>query len=188
MSDRTISRILSGEVRLDCPSLHDELVKLCDYWSDFRNFFCPCKMLVAKEKRPDGKGYRCKYDNPKTPYQRVLDEHILTPEQEKTLKSYRARHIGMELYRKVRKRLRKMQRIHIAYNEAKNAGEDLSSFAVHPALALHATPSGTAGLPREGRDNTTTNQHKAIAEKRKSSVQYLANQKPPDYLQSVFSI
>ena len=188
MSDRTMSRMLSGEVRFDCPSLHDELVKLCDDWSDFRNFFCSCKMLVTKEKRPDGKGYRCKYDNPKTPYQRVLDEHVLTPEQESALKSYRARLSGMELYRKVRKRLRKIRRIQEAYNKAKHAGEDLSSFAAHPALALRATPSGTVGLHREGRDNTTTNQRKTIAEERKLSVQYLANQKPPDYLQSVFSI
>ena len=80
------------------------------------------------------------------------------------------------------------KRMRILDDEAKNAGEDLSSFAAHPALALRDAPSGTAGLPREGRDNTTTNQHKAIAEKRKSSAQYLANQKPPDYLQSVFSI
>lgn len=186
--NRSSGRQLFGEVRLDCPSLHDELVKLCDDWSDFRNFFCSCKMLVTKEKRPDGKGYRCKYNNPKTPYQRVLDEHVLTPEQESALKSYRARLSGMELYRKVRKRLRKIRRIQEAYNKAKHAGEDLSSFAAHPALALRATPSGTVGLHREGRDNTTTNQRKTIAEERKLSVQYLANQKPPDYLQSVFPI
>ena len=44
------------------------------------------------------------------------------------------------------------------------------------ALAGRAIPSGTTGLPREGRDNTATNQHKTIAEERKLSVQYLANQ------------
>ena len=55
LADRAKRMRILDEVRLDCPSLHDELVKLCDYWSDFRNFFCPCKMLVAKEKRPDGR-------------------------------------------------------------------------------------------------------------------------------------
>ena len=91
MSDRTMSRLLSGEARLDCPSLQDDLVKLCDDWSDFRNLFCPCKMLVSKEKRPDGKGYKCTYDKPRTPYQRVPDEHVLTPEQEAALKAHRSR-------------------------------------------------------------------------------------------------
>ena len=78
-----------------CPCL------LCDDWSDFRNFFCPCKMLVSKEKRPDGKGYKCTYDKPRTPYQRVLDEHVLTPEQEAALMAYKTRLSGMELYRRV---------------------------------------------------------------------------------------
>ena len=59
--NRSSGRQLFGEVRFDCPSLQDELVRLCDDWSDFRNFFCPCKMLVSKEKRPDSKGYRCRY-------------------------------------------------------------------------------------------------------------------------------
>ena len=80
------------------------------------------------------------------------------------------------------------KRTRILDNEAKNAGEDLSFFAAHPALALRATPSGTVGLHCEGRNNTTTNQRKTIAEERKLSVQYLANQKLPDYLQSVFPI
>ena len=57
-----------------------------------------------------------------------------------------------------------------------------------PALVLRATPSGTAGLHREGTDNSTTNQRITIAEKRRLSVQYLANQKTPSYLHSVFSI
>ena len=186
--NRSSGRQLFGEVRLDCPSLQDELVKLCDDWSDFRNFFCPCKMLVSKEKRPDGKGYKCKYDKPRTPYQRVLDEHVLTPEHETALKAYRARLSGMDLYRRVCKRLRKIRRIQAAYDKAKHAGADLSPFAARPALALRATPSGTAGLHREGTQHAANNQRRSRAEERRLSVQYLANQKPPSYLQSVFSI
>ena len=186
--NRSSGRQLFGEVRLDCPSLQGELVKLCDDWSDFRNFFCPCKMLVSKEKRPDGKGYRCRYDKPRTPYQRVLDEHALTPEQETALKAYRARLSGMDLYRRVCKRLRKIRRIQAAYAKAKHAGGDLSPFAARPALALRATPSGTAGLHREGTRHFIDNQRISRTEERRLSVQYLANQKPPSYLQSVFSI
>ena len=145
-------------------------------------------MLVSKEKRPDGKGYKCKYDKPRTPYLRVLDEHVLTPEQETALKAYKARLSGMDLYRRVCRRLRKIRRIQAAYDKAKHAGEDLSPFAARPALALRATPSGTAGLHREGTRHTVNNQRISRAEERRLSVQYLANQKPPSYLQSVFSI
>ncbi len=186
--NRSSGRQLFGEIRLDCPILQDELTKLCDDWSDFRNFFCPCKMLIEKIKRDDGKGYKCKYDKPITPYQRVLNEHVLTPKQEDALKAYRAKLSGMDLYRRVCKRLRKIRRIQEAYTKAKHDGEDLSSFAARPALALRATPSGSAGLHREGTDNSTTNQRITIAEKRRLSVQYLANQKTPSYLHSVFSI
>ena len=186
--NRSSGRQLFGEIRLDCPILQDELTKLCDDWSDFRNFFCPCKMLVEKTKRNDGKGYKCKYDKPITPYQRVLNEHVLTPKEEDALKAYRAKLSGMDLYRRVCKRLRKIRRIQEAYTKAKHDGEDLSSFAARPALALRATPSGSAGLHREGTDNSTTNQRITITEKRRLSVQYLANQKTPSYLHSVFSI
>jgi hypothetical protein len=186
--NRSSGRQLCGEIRLDCPILQDELTKLCDDWSDFRNFFCPCKMLVKKTKRDDGKGYKCKYDKPKTPYQRVLDDNVLTPEQKDSLKAYKARLSGMDLYRRVRKRLRKIRRIQNVYTMNKYAGKDLSPFAARPALALRATPSGTAGLHLEGTHNSTTNQRITITEKRRLSVQYLANQKTPSYLHSVFSI
>ena len=79
-------------------ALQDELVKPCDDWSDFRNLFCPCKMLVPKEKHPDGKGYKCTYDKPRTPYQRVIEEHVLTSEQEAALKAHRPRLSEIELY------------------------------------------------------------------------------------------
>lgn len=186
--NRSSGRQLFGEVRLDCPSLYGELLKLCDDWSDFRNFFCPCKMLISKKKRPDGKGYTCKYDKPKTPYQRVLDEHVLTPEQEDSLRAYKAGLSGLDLYRRVLKRLRKIRRIQAAYAKAKHEGKDLSPFAARPALALRATPSRTAGLHREGTQHAANNQRTCHTEKRRLSVQYLANQKTPSFLQGVFSI
>lgn len=187
--NRSSGRQLFGEMRLDCPSLRDELVRLCDDWSDFRNFFCPCKMLVAKEKRPDGKGFRCRYDKPKTPFQRLLAEHVLTPEQEKALKARRAKLSGLELHRRVVKRLRKIRRIQAAYSEAKRKGADLSPFAARPALApVGANPSGTAGRRREGTAATYVHPRARLHEERRLSVQYLANQKPPNYLKSVLSI
>ena len=43
-------------------------------------------------------------------------------------------------------------------------------------------------IQRTNKTYNKANQRKTIAEEQKLSVQYLANQKPPDYLQSVFSI
>ena len=119
-------------------------------------------MLVSKEKRPDGKGFKCTYDKPRTPCQRVLDEHVLTPEQETALMTQKARLGGMELYRRVVKRLRRIRRMQAAYGKAKHAGEDLSPFAARPALALCDTPSGTAGLHREGTRHTSCSRHEKI--------------------------
>ena len=186
--NRSSGRQLFGEVWLDCPSLQDELVKLCDDWSDFRNFFCPCKMLVAKEKRPDGKGFRCRHDSPKTPFQRLLDEGVLSPGRRSRLEAYRAGLSGMELHRRVRKRLKKIRRMQEQYDRARRMGADLSPFAARPALALRATPSGSAGLCREGGPAPGVGDRQNRVNERSLSVQYLANQKPPDYLRSVLPI
>ena len=70
----SVGRQLFGEVRLDRPELEKDLVELCEMWSDFTNHFRPSKMLIGKTKRVDGKGFKCIYDTPGTPYQRVLDD------------------------------------------------------------------------------------------------------------------
>ena len=137
---------------------------------------------------PGRQGLQVHIRQAKDPVPEGADEHVLTPEQETALMAYKTRLSGMELYRRVVKRLRKIRRIQAAYDKAKHAGEDLSPFAARPALALRATPSGTAGLHREGTRHTVNNQRISRAEERRLSVQYLANQKPPSYLQSVFSI
>jgi hypothetical protein len=180
--NRSSGRQLFGEMRLDRPDLREELEKLCDDWSDFRNFFCPCKMLLAKEKRADGKGFRCRYDAPKTPFQRLLDESILTPDQETALREYRNRLSGMELYRRVRKRLKKIRRLQQEYNAEKR------TFArgapACPALPLRGTPPGTAVQRR----TTPRLPPPTPAQDKARSVQYLTNQNPPPFLKSVLSI
>ena len=125
MSDRTMSRLLSGERRVK-PGWSKANRRSGrgprNDWSDFRNFFCPCKMLVAKEKRPDGKGFRCRYDSPKTPFQRLLDEGVLSPGQCRRLEAYRAGLSGMEFHRRVLKRLKKIRHMQERYNRAPTPG------------------------------------------------------------------
>ena len=186
--NRSSGRQLFGEIRLDRPDLQEELEKLCDDWSDFRNFFCPCKMLVSKEKREDGKGFRCRYDAPRTPFQRLLEDGVLTPEQEEALRKYRDGLSGMDLYRRIRKRLRKIRRLQEAYTTAKRKGTEAAP--ARPALPLRGTPSGPAVQRRTGlrpQPHSSSPQPTPLQE-RTWSVQYLTNQQPPHYLKSVLTI
>ncbi len=46
--NRHVGRELFGERRLDCRDLESDLIRLCDMWSDYRNFFCPSKRQSRK--------------------------------------------------------------------------------------------------------------------------------------------
>ena len=157
--NRSSGRQLFGEIRLDCPELEKDLIEICELWSDFKNFFCPCKMLIDKVKREDGKGYRCRYDKPKTPYQRVLDEHILTPEQEAQLKARKATVNGMDLYHKVVKKLRRIKRIQADYTSGK------------------FQPKASSWTPHLD--------FKRISADKKISLEFLANQTAPAYMEGI---
>lgn len=52
-------------------------------WGLFQNFFMPTVKLV--EKTRIGARYYRKYDTPKTPYQRVLEESSITENQKQLL-------------------------------------------------------------------------------------------------------
>ncbi len=147
--NRSVGRQLFGEMRLDCRDLQNLLEKLCFEWSIFTNFFVPCKMLISKEKRANGKGFRCRYDKPQTPFVRLLKEHILTPEKEARLHQLKAKYSSTELYHSIAKLLKKIVRIQKAYDAAKSRVE-VSSFANRSASTLRVAPAGTAPLLREG--------------------------------------
>lgn len=157
--NRSAGRQLFGEIRLDCPTLEKDLIEICELWSDFKNFFCPCKMLIDKVKRDDGKGYRCRYDKPKTPYQRVLDEHVLTSEQETKLATHKAKMTGMELYHKVVKKLNRIKRLQADYTSDK------------------LQPKGSPKMPHTD--------FKRIPGEKKTSLNYLANQTAPTFMEGI---
>ena len=90
------------------------LLSICEYYSDYRNFCVPCKMLVEKIKRKDGKGYTCKYDKPQTPYARVLAAPEVPQSIKEALQRRKSRINGIELYHKALKilhRIRKVQEL-----------------------------------------------------------------------------
>ena len=183
-------RQLFGEVRLDCPWLEKDLVELCETWSDFCNFFRPCKMLVAKEKRADGKGYRCVYDKPRTPYQRLLEEDVLSEEGRAALARRREKLVGVELLNRIKKKLKRVRRQQEKYNTAKRQHDIGVLGGGGPGSALRAAPPGTpvpAPSKTEGSQHPSRHWNHYFKEKQ-MSAQYLANQKPPSYLQGALSI
>lgn len=106
--NRHVGRELFGERRLDCRDLESDLIRLCDMWSDYRNFFCPSKMLISKMKRENGKGFVCRYDNPQTPYERIMKEPTVSDEIKAKLTQKRASLCALELRNKIVKLLKRI--------------------------------------------------------------------------------
>lgn len=150
----SVVRTLLGESRLDKRELEPELRRLCEDYSDYRNFCVPCKMLVAKIKRKDAKGFICRYDKPQTPYARVLADPAAPMDVKEALNRQKAKINGIELYHRILKRLRRIRRLQNLPNES-------SPVPVRSALAPDgATPSGTALASGDGaeRPHTTGSQ------------------------------
>lgn len=145
----SVVRTLLGESRLDRRELEAELRRLCEDYSVWRNFCVPCKMLVAKTKRGDSKGFACRYDRPKTPYARVLADPDVPQEAKDALMRRKAKLNGIELYRRILKRLRRVRRL-------QGTAKDSSPAPVRSALAPYgATPSGPAFAPGDGGGTTS---------------------------------
>lgn len=146
----SVVRTLLGESRLDKRELEPELRRLCEDYSDYRNFCVPCKMLVAKIKRKDGKGFTCRYDKPQTPYARVLADPAVPQDVKDALQGRKEKINGIELYHRILKRLRRIRRLQSLPNES-------PPVPVRSALAPNgATPSGTALAPGDGAERPRT--------------------------------
>ena len=187
--NRSVGRELFGERRLDNPDLLTDLIRICAEWSDFCNFFRPCKMLIAKEKRRDGKGFACRYDAPRTPYQRVLESGSLSDGDKAALKNRREKLTGIGLRHRIVKRLRRIIRKQEEYARAKREHDKIFLEAVLPGSPLRGAPSGTPvqdGLKAGGIHLVQCPPHRQSA--LRSGVQYLTNQKPPYSLSGALSI
>lgn len=73
-----------GYHRFDIPEIVPLLNKLYKTeWRLFHNFFCPSMKLIAKQRIASRTIKR--YDNPKTPYQRVMDSPDIVPSVKRSL-------------------------------------------------------------------------------------------------------
>ena len=187
--NRSVGRALFGERRIDCPDLEADLIRLCEEWSDFCNFFRPSKMLVEKTKRADGKGYACRYDAPRTPYERLLSEKVLSTDEENALKAYRSKLHPIELRHRLEKRLQRIMRRQEAYSTAKKEHDKMFLERALPDSALRAAPSGSSV-----RDTLQVGgvslKPKPISQRKKRllGTQQLKNRKAPAYLSGTHSI
>ncbi len=76
-------RLLLGYQRIEDPNLVPKINELYRVWALFNNFFCTNLKLVKKMKV--GSRYRKKYDDPQTPYQRLVESKHLNQVQKNHL-------------------------------------------------------------------------------------------------------
>ena len=100
----SIVRGLFGEVRVDAFELRSQLASACAEWSDYFNYCRPCIMITRRAKKDKSKGFGKRYDKPRLPAQRVLDENVVSDAREAQIKARIEKTNGIELYRFVLRR------------------------------------------------------------------------------------
>ena len=182
----SVVRELFGELRLDCLDLEDDLRRLEAEWSDYCNFFRPTKMIVAKIKKPDTKGYVRKYQKggPRTPYQRVVESGILGESEAEALKRRYEGMNGIQLYQQIVRRLKRILRRQESWREQQRRSQRLFQETRLADSALRAAPSGTSASPVLLSGAVDLRHHPLSTRQRKlRSVQQLTNQKNNRQLQ-----
>ena len=143
----SVLRAFIGDTRLEHPGLRRAFELLLEAVCEYHNYVRPCVMLVSKVKRGDGKGYRKRYDYPKTPVDRLLESGKLNNAVAERLRRKRDSINGVHLVELIQKRLR-----HLLALRRTLAG-------VSPAAgdsALRAAPSGPSPAAGETRPSETT--------------------------------
>ncbi len=125
-----------GDIQVVRLETQRALALLLEAVNTYNNYFRPCVMLVEKKKRPDGKGYRCRYDRPRTPAQRAMECGVLTPEQtrkiQKVLAETNVVHL-VELIQKRRNHLLRLLRSGDVRDAARGSVETEDSALAPPA-------------------------------------------------------
>jgi len=125
-------------------------VHLCRECADYRNFCVPCKMLVSKAKKSGGKGFATRYDAPKTPHQRVLDDLDVCEDVKKELRRRKSETNGIELFRWLRMRLRRIRARQEAHRPKASDPENGFLNALRGDSTLRAAPWGCPPLRKSG--------------------------------------
>ncbi len=109
--NRTHVRKVIGILRYDT---RKELDAINDLYRNelrlYKNFFCPCMKLVSKE-RINGKMYK-RYDQPKTPYNRIMESKEVSDEVKARLKAEYDSLNPAELKRKIDKKIHNLYSVY----------------------------------------------------------------------------
>lgn len=117
----SIVRGLFGEVRVDAFELRSQLASACAEWSDYFNYCRPCIMITQRAKKDKSKGFGKRYDKPRLPAQRVLDEHVASATRQTHIKARIEKTNGIELYRFVLRRWSRILRRQRATEKGRGA-------------------------------------------------------------------
>ena len=117
----SIVRGLFGEVRVDVFELRSQLASACAEWSDYFNYCRPCIMITQRAKKDKSKGFGKRYDKPRLPAQRVLDEHVASAARQTHIKARIEKTNGIELYRFVLRRWSRILRRQRATEKGRGA-------------------------------------------------------------------
>lgn len=136
-------RAFVGDIRVDRQEAQRALTLLLEAINLYNNYFRPCVMLIGKKKRSNGKGYCCRYDQPRSPAQRALESGLLTPEQTRKIQKVLAETNVVHLTELIQKRRAHLLRLlHGDGRTAASSGETGDS-------ALRAAPSGPSSVSPE---------------------------------------
>ncbi len=100
----SVVRGLFGESRIDELELRDQMASACTEWSEYFNFCRPCIMITQRAKKKKAKGFGKKYDKPRLPAQRVLDEHVASKARSALIAAKIKSTNGIGLYRFILRR------------------------------------------------------------------------------------
>ena len=138
----SVLRTFLGDVRLADPRLGRALGLLLEAINLYNNYFRPCVMLLSKTKRPDGKGWRYVYDEPRTPAQRALASGMLTEQAQKKIEETLANTNGVWLMELIGKRRRRLLALKRELERGKpSAGGDAGASSDSPP---RGAPPGTS--------------------------------------------
>lgn len=140
-------RCLLGYDRLENVQLLEPINLLYrDAWALYHNHFCPSMKLV--EKRREGARQIKRYDQPKTPYQRLLESGVLDRQKRLALQQQHAALNPFALKRQIESGLREIQR---AVRARKRSGDSVTLVP-----SLRSGTRSTASPERRPKPNLTT--------------------------------
>jgi hypothetical protein len=114
--NNTFVRQIFGHVRIENPDLIPLMNEIYEVWGLLHNYFMPQMKLISKEKI--GGKVRKKYDDPKTPYQRIMESKSVPEENKEKLRQIKDKLNPFELQAKLQEKLALFHKLNDEYNEA----------------------------------------------------------------------